>query len=321
MRLENIEIENNNFSWGLYIDDMKSMFSAKDFFENENKYSKNKTLRFKIANQWGLHCNSCVFTAPFYDRIINRIEINLGALEQDLDSLMDQLELVFGKRTSDSTGENRGWGSVIRNCSWDFENCKGGISIYGGERNTYGETNYGIIYFYLTDLKLMHKLYSADLVSKNKTLENSLNNNAFSKETFKLKKKQANTSFVVDKGDYKGFNSDFIALANNSYYKRDIMKTPSILSDALQEDEICIVQDVVTSKTYIANVQETFLIEEDTEIIWYNTLPARGSGSGSVKIGDFGVSDDHSRPETEILVAALEKIVNRKIECIVEYNS
>ncbi len=321
MRLKNIELENKYFSWGLDLSEIKSIFDYKEFYENENKYSDNKTLRIKISNQWGINCNSCVFTAPYYDRIINRIEINLGIIDQELDSLMDKLELVFGKRKSDTSGENHGWGSVVRNCTWEFDNCKGGISIYGGKRNRYEESNYGLIYFYLTDIDLIHKLYAADLIAQNKKLEYSLNNNTFSKEVFKLKKSQDNKVFVVEKDEYKGYNSDFIRQANNSYYKRDIMTTPSILSDALMEDEVCIVRDSVNSLIYIANVKHISLIKESSEVKWYNTLPAKGSGSCSIKIDDFSIYDDHSRPETEILIAALEKILQRKIECIVDYNA
>lgn len=65
------------------IEDLKVMFSTKDFFENENIHSRFKTLRFKISNLWDINCNSCEFSSPHYDRLINIFQINIGEIEQE----------------------------------------------------------------------------------------------------------------------------------------------------------------------------------------------------------------------------------------------
>lgn len=318
MRLENIEIENKNFAWGMTIDEIKLMFPTKDYFENENKHSQWKTIRFKISNQWDINCNSCEFSSPHYDRLISRFQIKLGAI-QDIDSLMDKLDKVFSKRTSDTTGDNYGSGSVIRNCKWDFKNCSVGISIYGGERIEYNESNYGMIYFHLTDLELINKLYSTELLTKNQTIESNLLNKEFEKEIFTLKKNQW-LSWAIEKNNYPDYDGDFISLTFNSLYKRDLLKTPSVLRNILKENDICIFKDSITSKSYIANYWESYLLNESDNVTWYNALPAKGSGSCSISIGDFRINDEHSQSETKKLINKLEKILNITIKCHQDYD-
>jgi len=319
MRLEDIEIENTNFTWGMTIDDLKSVFSTKDFFENENKHSQWKTLRFKMSNQWDINCNSCELSSPHYDRLINTFHINLGTIEQGVNSLLEKLDTVFGKRTSDTTGDNYGSGSVVRNCKWDFDNCGVGISIYGGERIEYNESNFGMIYFHLTDLELINKLYSTELLKKNQTIESNLHNKEFEKEIFTLKKKQW-LSWAIEKNNYPNYDGDFISLTFNSLYKRYLLKTPSVLRNILKENDICIFKDSVTSETYIANYWESYLLNEKDDVTWFNTLPAKGSGSCSITVGDFRIYDEHSQLETKKLIKDLENILNKEIKCHQDYD-
>lgn len=313
MRIEKIEIENKNFTWGATIDEIKSMFPTKDFFENENRHSQWKTIRFKVSNQWDINCNSCEFSSPHYDRLINRFHINLGAI-QDVDSIMDKLDKVFGNRISDTTGDNYGSGSVIRNCKWDFDNCGVGISIFGGERIENNESNFGIIYFHLTDLELINKLHSTELLKKNQIIERNLLNKDFEKKIFTLKKNQW-SSWSIEKNNYPDYDGDFISMTFNSLYKRDLLKTPSVLREILQENDICIFKDSLTSETYIANYWESYLLKEGDNVTWYNALPAKGSGSCSITIGDFRINDEHSQLETKKLINKLEKILNKTIKC------
>ncbi|MGC1205327.1 MAG: hypothetical protein WA839_10635 [Flavobacteriaceae bacterium] len=319
MRLENIEIENKIFTWGETIDDMKSMFSTKDYFENENQHSQWKTIRFKISNQWNINCNSCEFSSPNYDRLINRFHINLGVI-QDVDSLMDKLDKVFGKRTSDTTtGDNYGSGSVIRNCKWDFDNCGVGISIFGGERIEHNESNFGTIYFHLTDLELINKLYSSELVHKNQVIESNIANNDFDIEIFTLRKKQW-LSWGIEKNNYPDYDGDFISMTFNSLYNRALLKTPSVIRTILEENEICIFKDPVTSKTYIANHWESYLLNDSDNVSWLNTLPAKGSGNCLISIGDFRINDEHSQNVTKKLIKELENILHKKIKCHKDYD-
>lgn len=319
MRLDNIEIENETFIWGVTIEDLKVMFSTKDFFENENKYSRFKTLRFKISNLWDINCNSCEFSSPHYDRLINSFQINIGAIEQDVDSLMDKLDKVFGERTSDTIGDYYGSGSVVRNCKWNFENCAVGISIYGGERIECNESNFGMIYFHLTELELINKLYSTELLKKNQAIENNLHNKEFEKEIFTLKQNQR-LSWAIEKNNYPDYDGDFISLTFNSLYKRDLLKTPSALRQILKKDDICIFKDLITSETYIANYWESYLLDENDNVTWYNALPAKGSGSCSITIGDFRINDEHSQSETKKLINKMEKILNKTIKCYEGYD-
>lgn len=318
MRLENVEVENKNFTWGMTIDDIKTTFSTKDYFENENKRSLWKTIRFKIYNQWDINCNSCEFSSPHYDRLVNRFHINLGAIK-NVDSLIHNLDMVFGKRISDTTGDNYGSGSVIRNCKWDFDNCSVGISVFGGERFEYNESNFGIIYFHLTDLELINKLYSIELIEKNQIIESNLLNQDFDKEIFTLKQNQW-SSWSIEKNNYPDYDGDFISMTFNSLYKRDLLKTPSVLREILQKNDICIFRDSRTSESYIANYWESYLLKKSDNVNWYNALPAKGSGSCSITIGDFRINDEHSQPETNKIIKRLEQIFNKTIKCHQDYD-
>lgn len=319
MRLEHIEIENRQISWGMTIRDLKLLFSDKQLYENENKFSRSKTLRFKIDSLWGINCNSCEFSSPSYDRLINRFQIYLGPMVMDLDSLMNTLDGIFGQRISDSRGENRGSGSVIRNCQWKFDNCDAGVSIYGSERMENGASNSGMLYFYLTDLKLIHKLYSPELIRKSQILESHIAHTDIDKKIFRLSLKQKRY-WDHETKNYPGFDVDYISMALNGLFKRDLLNAPSVLRNLLKENEICIFKDPVTSESYIANKRECCSLSESKEVYWHNMLPAKGSGFCTLSIGSFRIDDEHSRPETEGIIRELEKILNLTVECHEDYD-
>lgn len=98
------------------------------------------------------------------------------------------------------------------------------------------------------------------------------------------------------------------------------MKTPSVLRKMLKANDICIYQDSITSKTYIANYWESYVLNKNDNVIWYNTLPAKGSGWCSITIGDFIINDEHSQSETRKLVNKLEQIFDKTIKCHQDYD-
>lgn len=318
MRLDKIEIGNFDFKWGFDIASIKSMIPTDKYFENENQYSNLKTLRIKLSNQWGIKFNSCEFSAPSYDRLITGFHINLGLIDS-IDSLLNKLDNRFGTRNADTVGDNYGSGSVIRNCKWDFENCGVGISIYGGERNEYDEKNYGIIYFQLKDIKLIHELYSSALYDKSEMIENNTANKDIEFKLLTLNQRQWH-SWEIEKNNYPNYDSDFISLTFNSLYKRNLIKTPDSLRNLIKENQVCIFTDSVTSEKYIANYWECYLLNDTDSVSWYNALPAKGSGYCSINIGDFRINNDHSQEVTKQLINELETIFKREIKCYQDYD-
>lgn len=65
---------------------------------------------------------------------------------------------------------------------------------------------------------------------------------------------------------------------------------------------------------------ESYLLDENDNITWYNALPAKGSGICSITIGDFRINDEHSQSEIKKLINKMEKILNKTIKCYEGYD-
>jgi hypothetical protein len=318
MRLDCIEIGHFDFTWGLDITSLKNILGTTSYVENENPYATLKTLRLKASDQWGVPLTSCVFTAPSYDRLITGFHFNVGVMDS-VDDVLATLDIRFGMRSTDTLGSSYGSGSVIRNCTWTFENCRVGISIFGGERMEYDERHYGMLYFHLKDLPFLHARYAASLSDQTNALEKQMDTNTISYTAFTLQQRQWHSQEMEQK-HYPGYDLDFIGLTLHSFYKRNVLKTPRSIRSLIQENQVCIFTNAVTATHYIANYWECFVLDGVEHVAWRNVLPAKGSGYCTITLGDFRIQNTPSEGVTKQLIHTLETILKRAIPYSEDYD-
>ncbi|MGP5502025.1 hypothetical protein [Psychrobacter faecalis] len=317
MRKENFQVGDVNFKWGDKLADVKSQISTNQIIsENANPYAIGKNLTVKISEIWSIKTNSCEFSAPDDDRLIHRIWINLPPMLFGKYRIIRKLEKHLGPKSDSSTGDNHGSGSVIKNCNWRFDNCVIGISIYGDLRTENDEVNMGLLYIDLEDIELLDSLYSKPLRNIESSLVNKINLDTIS--IFQMQLAQR-ASWSMETTSFPNYDIDFISRAFNGFNKRKLFKTPSAIQSQITEFQVATWQSIV-GDYYLSNHWETIELNSTLKTSWSNLLPAKGSGHGSISIGDFNVSNEHSRPETQRFIEHLEKILNTSIEFFESYD-
>ena len=327
IRKESFQIGNITFKWSDTLADIKAQLSIKDsFVENANPYALDKTLTIKLAEMWSIKTNSCEFSAPAEDRLVDRIWINIAADNQRPSyswlrvfrkhPLIKTINKQLGSPFNYSLGENNGSGSVVENATWSIDNCEIGISIYGAIREENDETNIGLLYINLKDIELLDSLYSQPLKDVEEFLQNKVDLTTV--KTFQMQFNQR-ASWSMEAYKFPQLSIDFVSRAYNGFHNRALFQTPLQIQAQIKPSEICTWQ-ATTGDYYLSNVYETILLNDSLETLWSNILPAKGSGHGHVAIGDFSIDNEHSRDETQKLVHHLEHLLNTNIVCFEDYD-
>lgn len=327
MRQDVFQISDVRFKWGDKLADIKSQLSATDIFvENDNPYALDKTMTIKISEIWSIKTNSCEFSAPDDDRLVHRIWINIAADNQRFNSswlkmfikhpLIEKLKKQLGSPSTHRVGDNRGSDTVVENASWIFDNCEIGISIFGDVREEGDETNIGLIYIILKDIELLDSLYAQPLRDTEEFLKDKVDLSTI--DIFQMQISQR-ISWSMDAHNYPTHSIDFIARALNGFHNRLLFQTPLKIKEQINSFKVCTWQ-ATTDDYYLSNAYETVALKDALKTSWVNLLPAKGSGQGSLSIGDFNITNEHSRSETKTLVNHLENILNIKINYYEDYD-
>ena len=327
MRKDSFQIGNISFKWGAKLADIKAQLSnANILVENGNPYAIDKTLTIRLPEMWLIKTNSCEFSAPAEDRLIHRIAINIAANEHSYGNswlkifikhpLIEKLKKQLGSPSTHRVDDNNCSGSVIENATWFFDNCEIGISIYGAIREQSGEENIGLLYITLKDIELLDARYSQPMRDIEAFLQDNIDLTTV--KIFKMQISQ-HSSWSLDAYKYSQHSIDFISRALNGFYNRKLFKTPAQIQAQLTFFKVCTWQSA-TGDYYLSNIYETIALNQSIKTSWSNLLPAKGSGHGSVSVGDFNISNEHSRSETQELVHHLENILNAKIICYEDYD-
>lgn len=326
-RKESFQIGKVRFKWGDTLAYIKAQLSIADVFvENDNPYALDKTLTIKLVEMWTIKTSSCEFSAPADDRLVDRIWINIAADNQRPSyswlrvfrkhPLIKKLNEQLGSPLTYSLGENNGSGSVVENATWAFDNCEVGISIYGRIREENDETNIGLLYINLKDIELLDSLYSQPLKDIEKFLQNKIDLTTI--KTFQMQFNQR-ASWSMEAYNFPQYSINFVSRAYNGFHNRALFQTPLQIQAQLKPYEVCTWQ-ATTGDYYFSNAYETIALKHSLKTSWSNILPAKGSGHGSISIGGFNISNEHSRPETQELVRHLEQILDIRIICYEDYD-
>jgi hypothetical protein len=158
----------------------------------------------------------------------------------------------------------------------------------------------------------LYTLYASDLQEKSNALEDNIQNHDFDYHIFALNQAQRQ-SWEVEQYKYPQHNIDYISLVFNSYYKRELLKTPNKLRNLLKDNEVCIFSNPVNGKTYIANKWESYFLDNVDIVTWTNILPAKGPGWNCVTLGDFSIYDLPGNLGLESLINELDSGYGKKI--------
>ncbi len=312
MRRENFQISKIKFKWGDILSDIKSQTSSNDLVvENENPYSKNKTLKIQLPEIWSIKTNSCEFSSPDSDRLINNISISISASENNQEQIIQSLESQLGPKSTDHIGDNYGSGSVVKNCTWKYDNCQIGVSIYGGIRKENNEENIGCLYFHLEDIEILDSLYTSHLKKIESDLANKVDIESI--KSFQMEKKQWIT-WTMENEKFPEQSPNFISRALNGFHKRTMFQTPPSVRESITEFDISIWQSTKGSY-YLSNYWESIELIHPLKTSWVNALPAKGGGYCSISIGDFRINNEHSKNDTNALITHIEMILNIEIKC------
>lgn len=327
MRKEGFQIGKVSFRWGAKLADIKAQLSTADtLIENYNSHAIDKTLTIKLPEMWLIKTSSCEFSAVDDDRLIHRIRIDIAANKYSYDNswlktfikhpLIEKLKKQLGSPSTHRVGDNCGSNTVVENATWLFENCEVGISIFGGVREENGETNIGLIYITLKDIELLDEHYAQPLREIEAFLQNKIE--LVTVKIFKMQTSQQR-SWSSDAHKYPKHSIDFISRALNGFHNRVLFQTPSRIQAQLTPFKVCTWKST-TGHFYLSNIYETVALNQSLKTSWSNLLPAKGSGHGSISMGGFRISNEHSRPETQELVDHLEYILNTEIICYEDYD-
>ncbi|MBL3658961.1 hypothetical protein [Fulvivirga sediminis] len=317
MRLDKITIREIKFEWGDLLSDVKSQLStAESMVENENPYSNSSTLKIPLTDIWSISTNSCEFSSPDSDRLINNVSINISAKDNTKDSVLEAMQSQLGPTSTERNGDRYGSGSVIKNCTWKYDNCQIGVSLYGGIRKERGEESIGIIYIHLEDIELLDSLYTKRLKEIESDLSTRVNINSI--DSFKMAKKQWIT-WSMENHKYPSLSPNFISRALNGFYKREIFKTPEQVQSNINEYEVSIWKST-SDEYYLSNYWETVRLTKSINTSWVNAKPAKGGGYCHISIGNLSINNEHSLPESKALVNRLEELMNIEIKCHQDYD-
>lgn len=324
MKFNDINLHGINIKWGTKLSDI-SLFIPQDI-RLAPYVGGLPNIRFVVDDFFGQKTTICTITAPSLNRPITNINIELKAFESietvSNDIIINDLCKYFGKISSETHHENYGSGSVIRNCSWNFDNCKIGLSFYGGIRVENDLNSFAGIYINWFDLDLIYESYLKEYESEEALINSHLLNNhefhimKFNREQFPV--------FSQDNylSQYNYTDRDKLRRCLRVLNNENLIETPVKIKNIINDKELCIFKDSITEKWYASNRLDTILIYPNTNLIitWYNILPAKGGGNTTLNIGSLWILDDCNSTIARNTINLIESIRNEKIACIEDYD-
>jgi len=316
--IDGIQIE-----WGKPLTEVREILED---IEEFNSYGGWPNRRGKCLQAFGLSASEFELRAPHEDRPVMQViyqiapiasgdnEIHLPYLTQlekvlgmpiKSESLYPKVDLIKGFESS----------SVVFSAKWIFEGIKISLSVYGGTRS-YDErfSAAGIFIDWIDEIKAAQPYREQAALFETKMAE-QLNDKVMPKK-FKLQIQQR--PYRSANYDIKSFGlveEEELRAAQLSLYKRELYRTPSVISTQLKANEIAYYQGTAMDKIVVSNKWDTICLtpNQASELIYWDVLPARGAGYKELLLKELRIEDTRNSSSLLDLIAQVEADLSQKV--------
>lgn len=311
MRKDDFLFGDIEFKWGDKLADIKSQLLEKDTITRSYDESyMPEIVTIKLSKFWSLNVAYCHFSAADDDRLIDSIWINIPAQIINRQPVIKKLIAYLGPGLNYFSDSFYHSGNVVEHCEWIFDNCMISVSMYGGVREEDNEKIIGCLSISLSDVELLDSLYSKPIRDIEYIMADQVNMDSI--KPFQTQQAQ-DMSRSRERKEFPNHSAAFVIRAFDGLHKEALFQTPLTIQKSITDSEVCTWQSLARDY-YLSNYWQTVKLENNIPSKWTNLLPTKFSGVSYVSIGGLLIVDDHSRPETKILVKHIEKIIKSKIE-------
>ncbi|HEU4472798.1 MAG TPA: hypothetical protein VFR58_17005, partial [Flavisolibacter sp.] len=320
-RIDELQIE-----WGRPFNEVATLLEDVKKFK---PYGGWPNIRCRCKNVFGLATTESEVRAPFEDRPVLQVQYELAPIKpgifQKLHSpFMKQLRKVLGKpnRTESLYRQHklpkRYLSSVVvYSATWIFGDVRISLSVYGDTREKdSGKAAAGIFIDWIDEKKA-----AMPYLEKSRTVEEMLSAKITGNmplRKFLLSDDQHPFTVVhFELADpYIAEKDVDLRAAQMALYKRTLYQTPKYVSDQLELNEVALYSIPDLNQTFISNKWDTAPLEaeEESQLILYEILPARGPGSRQLRLNDLVIRDSRTSNALISLAEEIEGRTGLKIE-------
>lgn len=328
MQIDSIhyEIEGLKIEWGKPLNEVRVVL---DKFEKFKPFGGWPNIRCKCPNAFGLVTTEFEVRAPFEDRPVLQVQyeiapIKSGFLERPHTPYLKQLEKVLGKPVKSEklyrqTHLKKKYlsSAVVFSAKWLFDDIRISLSVYGGTRNNdSGLCAAGIFIDWIDEIKAA-KPFREKAQSFGKLISGHVSNDTVINK-FKLQYKQKPFRVVhFELSDpYIAEKDDNLRVSQLSLYNQELFQTPKQIQNKLEEDEIALYTIRELGKTFISNKWDTVFLNstDEKDLIFYEVLPARGSGGRELKLKELRINDSRDSNTLLKFIQLIETDIGLKVQ-------
>ena len=322
------KIDNIHIEWGKTLDEVRPLL---DNFEKFTPSNSSRTyIRCKCDEIFGLKTTECEIQAPFTDRPVMQVKYELLPVEPDFwesphAPYLKQLKKVLGKPTKRGRRYNQPdlkneyiSSAVVFWATWQFEDIKISLSVYGGIRNNESGPSAACIFLDWMNVLKAAKSYR----EKNARFENVLFE-IFGNELpiiYKLDYQQS--PFGITHEELMDSKKREVRHFELALYKRNLMQTPKTIQTKLEKNEIAYYYNKQSGITLISNKWDTIYLSpnDKNEIVLNKLMPARGPGGWKLEIKELTIEDSKNSNSLPMLVQQIENDTSIKVQQCEKYD-
>ena len=313
------QIDEIKIEWGKTLSEVQTLLDEKKAFNSHGGWPN---IRCSCVEVFGLQTTAVEVRAPFEDRPVMQVTYEIApikkALFQKLHSpYLEQLTKVLGKPGKSEEIHNQFnlkkeflWSSVVFSATWLIEDIRISLSVYGGIRKNDSGLSAAGIFIDWIDEKEAAKPYRQRASRIEKHMAELISND-ITIEKFKLEYKQKCFKVIHYelKDPYIAEHDTELRAAQISLYKPELLQTPSIIQNKLNEYEVCLYKIPGMNEFFVSNKWDTTLISPNKtgKLVFYEILPARGPGGKRLDLNDLSIEDSKN---SNALVELSEKLEN-----------
>jgi hypothetical protein len=301
--MKTYQIDEIKIEWGETLSNVRTILEKKKVFNSHGGWPN---IRCSCIEVFGLQTTEVEIRAPFEDRPVMQVIYEIAPIKKDFfqkshSPYLEQLTKVLGKPVKHEKMYNQPllkkeflWSAVVFSATWLFEDIRISLSVYGGERNNDSGPSAAGIFIDWIDEKEAAKPYRQLANQIEKDISGRISNDLII-EKFKLEYKQKRFKVIHYelKDPYIAEDDVELRAAQISLYKPELLQTPEIIQDKLNEYEICVYKIPRMNEVFVSNKWDTTLISLDkmVKLTFYEILPARGPGGKQLNINDLSIED------------------------------
>jgi hypothetical protein len=320
------EIDGLKIGWGKPLSEVRVMLEK---FEKFKPFGGWPNIRCKCHNAFGLVATEFEARAPFEDRPVLQVSyeiapIKSGFLGRPHTPYLKQLENVLGKPTKSEKLYRQNnlkkkylSSAVVFSAKWIFDDIRISLSVYGGIRNNdSGLCGAGIFIDWIDEIKAA-KPFREKAQSFEKLISGYISNDTVIKK-FKLQYKQKpfRVAHFELSDPYIAEKDGNLRASQLSLYNQELIQTPKEIQNKLEEEEIGLYTIIELGKTFISNKWDAVFLNatDEKQLIFYEVLPARGSGGRELKLKELRIKDSRDSNTLLKVIQLIETDIGLKVQ-------